>query len=51
MEHGTPGVEVNATNRVAKEEAPERGLSPRCHDLQVWFPTEFVVDKDSKVAD
>jgi len=50
MEDKAPVVEVNSTNRVAKEQPPKGGLGACCHDLSMWFPIELVVDEDAKVA-
>lgn len=51
MEDCAPGVEIDAVDRVAQQEAPKRRLGSSSHDFEVWFPAEFVIDEDSKVAD
>jgi len=50
MEDEAPVVEVDSTNRVAKEQSLKRGLCACSHDFDVWFPVELVVDEDAKVV-
>jgi len=51
MEDEAPVVEVNSTNRVAKEQPSERGLGTCSHDFDMGFPIELVVNEDAKVSD
>ena len=50
MEHEAPVVEVDSTNRVAKEQSSERGLSACSHNFDVGFPVELIIDEDAQVA-